>query len=78
MNYVKPKQKVLPYNTGKVEIGKHYVPPQRCEPVSVDMERLQTALIANRRILNWETIYTGVTVTALVVVIFMDLFIWRP
>ena len=78
MNYAKPKQKVLPYNTGKVEIGKHYVPPQRCEPISADMERLQTSLIAERRRLDWETIYTTITVTALVVVIFMDLFIWRP
>jgi len=32
------------YNTGKVEIGKYYQPPRRFES-SLDMDRLQDALL---------------------------------
>lgn len=40
----KVKTGVTTYNTGKVEIGKHYVPPRRYES-SLDMDRLQDALL---------------------------------
>lgn len=36
--------KTPPYDTGKVKIGAHYVPPQR-NTMSADAERLQRALL---------------------------------
>ena len=40
------------YNTGKVEIGKYYQPPRRYES-SLDMDRLQLALISKRKPKYW-------------------------
>lgn len=37
-----------PYNTGKVEIGKYYVPRRQPMDMSRDMERLQSALLEMR------------------------------
>lgn len=36
------------YNTGKVEIGKYYEPPRRYES-SLDMDRLQAALLRRKQ-----------------------------
>lgn len=38
------------YNTGKIEIGKYYEPPRRYES-SLDMDRLQAALLKRRQAL---------------------------
>lgn len=39
----------VPYNTGKVKIGCFYIrPPQKLE-MSVDMEKLQTALLLMKK-----------------------------
>ena len=71
------KQKITPYNTGKVQIGKHYTPPRRVEYVSEDMEDLQSVLLGNRRILAEKVVkYLGVAF--IVAVIAMDMFVWRP
>lgn len=77
MQYIKKTEKPLPYNTGKVLIGKHYTPPQHTSPVSEDMEDLQLALLGGRRILR-ESVVTWLGVALAIFVVCMDLFIWRP
>lgn len=37
--------KPVPYNTGKVQIGKYYVPPRRIPQMSEDAYRLQSELM---------------------------------
>ena len=72
--------KTLPYNTGKVLIGKHYAPPKDkalAQP-SKDMYDLQSALLGEPRIAGFWDWMTRMTVGFAVVIIFMDLFIWRP
>ena len=41
--------KPVPYNTGKVQIGKYYVPPRRIPQMSEDAYRLQSELM------GWDT-----------------------
>jgi hypothetical protein len=77
MQYMKKIEKPLPYNTGKVLIGKHYTPPQRTSLVSEDMEDLQAALLGERRVLR-ESVVTWLCVVLTIFVVCMDLFIWRP
>jgi hypothetical protein len=38
----------IPYDTGKVKIGVHYVPPQRVVDLGVHAEMLQVALLGVR------------------------------
>lgn len=38
----------LPWNTGKVQIGLHYVPPPRRYEMSRDAENLQTLLLKKK------------------------------
>jgi len=39
---------VIPYDTGKVKIGLHYVPPRRVVDMGVHAELLQRALLGVR------------------------------
>ena len=39
------REKITPYDTGKVKIGCAYTPPPPSYPVSADMERLQRGLL---------------------------------
>ena len=74
------KQKITPYNTGKVLIGEHYVPPKDktlTEP-SKDMARLQNAMLKNPQPTTAETWMMRVVMTFCAVVIVLDLFVWRP
>jgi len=66
-------KKPVPYNTGKVLIGSHYEHRQHYTPQGQDMERLQSALLNEKRPL-WERLadYTlavviGVSIAALFV-----------
>ena len=72
--------RTTPYNTGKVQIGIHYVPKAELptDYPSKDMVRLQTALINNPATTSAETwMFRGVVVFC-TAIIFADLFIWRP
>ena len=72
--------RTVPYNTGKVQIGIHYVPKPELptDSPSADMARLQTALINNPATTSAETwMFRGVVVFC-TAIIFADLFIWRP
>jgi len=69
--------KTTPYNTGKVLIGKSYVPPKRHE-VSTDMYEVQSVLLGapkQVRVAAWAM--RAITVMG-VAVLLLDLFIWRP
>lgn len=54
------------YNTGKIEIGKYYQPPKRYES-SMDMDRLQLALIEKRTPRYWPWV---VYLTATLIILF--------
>jgi len=74
------KKKVVPYNTGKVLIGVNYVPPKDkgvTEP-SVDMARLQNAMLNNPQPTTAETWMMRVVLALCTAVIVLDLFVWRP
>ena len=74
------KKKTVPYNTGKVLIGVNYVPPKDktlTEP-SVDMARLQKAMLKNPQPTSFETWMMRVVLAFCAVVIVLDLFVWRP
>ena len=74
------KKKTVPYNTGKVLIGVNYVPPKDktlTEP-SVDMARLQNAMLKNPQPTSFETWMMRVVLAFCAVVIVLDLFVWRP
>ena len=74
------KKKTVPYNTGKVLIGVNYVPPKDktlTEP-SVDMARLQKAMLKNPQPTTAETWMMRVELALCAVVIVLDLFVWRP
>jgi hypothetical protein len=74
------KKKTVPYNTGKVLIGVNYVPPKDktlTEP-SVDMARLQNAMLKNPQPTTAETWMMRVVLAFCAVVIVLDLFVWRP
>lgn len=49
--------KVTPYDTGKVKIGVHYVPPPPKYAMSADMERLQASLLEVKLERNVELMY---------------------
>tara|TARA_R110000796_G_scaffold41342_1_gene102295 strand:+ start:170 stop:382 length:213 start_codon:yes stop_codon:yes gene_type:complete len=69
--------KATPYNTGKVLIGKSYVPPKRHE-VSPDMYEMQSVLLGEPKqvgVAAWAM--RAITVVG-VAVLLLDLFIWRP
>ena len=73
------KKKTVPYNTGKVLIGVNYVPPKDktlTEP-SVDMARLQKAMLKNPQPTTAETWMMRVVLALCAVVIVLDLFVWR-
>ena len=74
------KKTITPYNTGKVLIGVNYVPPKDktiTEP-SVDMPRLQNAMLKNPQPTSFETWMMSVVLAFCAVVIVLDLFVWRP
>ena len=74
------KKKVVPYNTGKVLIGVNYIPPKDktlTEP-SVDMARLQNAMLKNPQPTSFETWMMRVVLAFCTAVIVLDLFVWRP
>ena len=74
------KKKTVPYNTGKVLIGVNYVPPKDktlTEP-SVDMARLQNAMLKNPQPTSFETWMMRMVLAFCAVVIVLDLFVWRP
>ena len=74
------KQKITPYNTGKVLIGEHYVPPKDktlTEP-SKDMSRLQSSLLGSPQPTSFETWMMRVVLAFCTAVIVLDLFVWRP
>ena len=74
------KKTITPYNTGKVLIGVNYVPPKDktlTEP-SVDMARLQNAMLKNPQPTSFETWMMRVVLAFCAVVIVLDLFVWRP
>ena len=74
------KQKITPYNTGKVLIGKHYVPPKDktlTEP-SKNMFRLQSSLLGSPQPTSFETWMMRVVLAFCTAVIVLDLFVWRP
>ena len=73
-------KKTTPYNTGKVLIGKHYVPPKDktlTEP-SKDMFRLQSSLLGSPQPTSFETWMMRAVMTFAAIVIVLDLFVWRP
>lgn len=53
------------FNTGKIEIGKYYEPPRRFES-SLDMDRLQRALLRRPRSFDRKSVTTYVTLVAAV------------
>ena len=71
------KQKITPYNTGKVLIGKDYVPTTR-HVVSQDMFRLQASLLGKPEPTTPETWMLRFVAAFAVVIIVLDLFVWRP
>jgi hypothetical protein len=74
------KQKITPYNTGKVLIGKDYVPPKDkglTEP-SMDMYHLQSKLLGKPTPTSFETWMFRMVIAVAVVVAVLDLFVWRP
>ena len=73
-------QKITPYNTGKVLIGKDYVPPKDkglTEP-SEDMYNLQSKLLGKPTPTSFETWMFRMVIAVIVVVAVLDLFVWRP
>ena len=72
------KGKQLPYNTGKVSIGKDYVPPKREPNVSEDMYNLQSKLLGSPMPTTLETWAFRVVVVVAVAIVMADLFVWRP
>lgn len=72
------QKKNVPYNTGKIEIGKYYVPPQHRNPVSPDMEDLQTALLGQQRHVDYGQLFVYIAGAIGFVVALLDLFVWRP
>lgn len=74
------QQKGTPYNTGKVLIGKDYVPPKDkglTEP-SEDMYHLQSKLLGKPTPTSFETWMFRMVIAVTVVVAVLDLFVWRP
>ena len=69
---------ITPYNTGKVSIGKDYVPPKREPNVSEDMYNLQSKLLGSPTPTTLETWAFRVVVVVAVAVVMADLFVWRP
>lgn len=53
------------FNTGKIEIGKYYEPPRRFES-SLDMDRLQRALLNRSRGVDRKSVTTYVTLATAV------------
>lgn len=73
-------KRVTPYNTGKVLIGSQYVPPKDkalLEP-SKDMFVLQKSLIDAPKPTTLETWAMRYVLVFCLVVIALDLFVWRP
>ena len=74
------KQKTVPYNTGKVLIGKDYVPPKDkglTEP-SEDMYHLQSKLLGKPTPTTLETWVFRVVAVVVIVTVMADLIVWRP
>ena len=69
--------KATPYNTGKVLIGKSYVPPKRHE-VSPDMYEVQSVLLGEPKRVGVEAWAMRAITVVGVAVLLLDLFIWRP
>lgn len=67
-----------PYNTGKVLIGRDYTPVTRPAPASQDMENLQLALLNKPKLRTIERIALGLLSCLALVVLALDLFVWRP
>ena len=74
------KKHITPYNTGKVLIGKHYVPPTHrglTEP-SVDMYHLQSKLLGSPTPTTLQTWVFRVVAVVVLVTVMADLIVWRP
>ena len=71
------EQKITPYNTGKVKIGKDWRPPYRCE-IDGEMYDLQSKLLGKPPPTSFETWMFRMVIAVTVVVAVLDLFVWRP
>ncbi len=74
------KKRITPYNTGKVLIGKHYVPaPDKglTEP-SADMYHLQSKLLGSPMPTTLETWVFRVVAVVVLVAVAADMIVWRP
>jgi len=74
------KKRITPYNTGKVLIGKDYVPaPDKglTEP-SADMYHLQSKLLGSPMPTTLETWVFRVVAVVVLVAVAADMIVWRP
>jgi hypothetical protein len=67
---MRPEDK-LPWNTGKVQIGLHYVPPVRKYELSRDAEQLQSLLLGK----NKSTIRIGFVLAYIVMLAMVAVFL---
>tara|TARA_B110000971_G_scaffold199407_1_gene216692 strand:+ start:388 stop:648 length:261 start_codon:yes stop_codon:yes gene_type:complete len=69
--------KPTPYNTGKVLIGKDHV-ASSTEAISPDMYEVQSAMLSKPKPTSTIDWVFRVVVVAAVLVVWLDLSVWRP